>query len=133
MRRVIVHAALTAAGVALLLAGCGFADSRAPVPEFMRAKISEPPPEPPPDVRQTVRNNLDSVFVNTSYPQKIRVSPPRRDGQVWTACVRAEVTSVNGKPLGDETYRVTLGSGMILDRRRADAGDSCASENYEPI
>jgi hypothetical protein len=132
MRRVIVHAALTA-GVALLLAGCGFADSRSPVPEFMRAKVSEPPPEPPPDVRQMVRNNLDSVFVNTSYPRLVRVSPPRRDGQGWTACVRAEVTSVNGKPLGDETYRVTIGSGMILDRRRAEAGDSCASENYEPI
>jgi hypothetical protein len=132
MRRVTVHAALTA-GVALLLAGCGFADSRAPLPEFMRAKVSEPPPEPPPDVGQMVRNNLDSVFVNTSYPQKVRVSPPRRDGQGWTACVRAEVTSVNGKPLGDETYRVTIGSGMILDRRRAEAGDSCASENYQPI
>jgi hypothetical protein len=132
MRRVIVHAALTA-GVALLLAGCGFADSRSPVPEFMRAKVSEPPPEPPPDVRQMVRNNLDSVFVNTSYPRQVRVSPPRRDGQGWTACVRAEVTSVNGKPLGDETYRVTIGSGMILDRRRAETGDSCASENYEPI
>jgi hypothetical protein len=132
MRRIIVHAASTA-GVALLLAGCGIADSRSPVPEFMRAKVSEPPPEPPPDVGQMVRNNLDSVFVNTSYPKKVRVSPPRRDGQAWTACVRAEVTSVNGKPLGDETYRVTIGSGMILDRRRAEAADSCASENYEPI
>jgi hypothetical protein len=121
------------AGLALLLAGCGIADSRSPVPEFMRAKVSETPPEPPPDVRQMVRNNVDAVFVNTSYPKKVRVSPPRRDGQSWTACVRAEVTSVNGKPLGDETYRVTIGSGMILDRRRAEAGDSCASENYEPI
>jgi hypothetical protein len=132
MRRVLVHAA-SMAGLALLLAGCGIADSRSPVPEFMRAKVSETPPEPPPDVRQMVRNNLDAVFVNTSYPKKVRVSPPRRDGQSWTACVRAEVTSVNGKPLGDETYRVTIGSGMILDRRRAEAGDSCASENYEPI
>ncbi len=132
MWRVIIHAVLMAGG-ALALAGCGIADSRSPVPEFMRAKVSELPPEPPPDVRQMVRNNLDSVFVNTSYPKKVRVSPPRRDGQGWTACVRAEVVSVTGKPLGDETYRVTIGSGMILDRRRAEAGDSCASENYEPI
>ena len=49
---VLVHAALMAGG-ALVLAGCGLADSRSPVPEFMRAKASEPPPpEPPPDVRQ---------------------------------------------------------------------------------
>jgi hypothetical protein len=132
MRRVIVHAALIVGGT-LLLAGCGIADSRSPVPEFMRAKVSAPPPEPTPDVRQMVAKNLDSVFVNTSYPKKVRVSPPRRDGQGWTACVRAEITSVNGKPLGEETYRVTIGSGMILDRRRAEAGDSCQSESYEPI
>jgi hypothetical protein len=132
MRRIIVQAALIAGG-ALLLGGCGIADSRSPVPEFMRAKVSAPPPEPPPDVRQMVAKNLDSVFVNTSYPKKVRVSPPRRDGQGWTACVRAEITSVNGKPLGEETYRVTIGSGMILDRRRAEVGDSCQSESYEPI
>jgi hypothetical protein len=133
MRRVIVHAALMGAS-ALLLAGCGIADSRSPgVPEFMRAKVSAPPPEPPPDVKQMVAKNLDSVFVNTSYPKKVRVSPPRRDGQGWTACVRAEITSVNGKPLGEETYRIAIGSGMILDRRRAEVGDSCASENYEPV
>jgi hypothetical protein len=132
MRRVIVHVALMAGGAALL-AGCGVADSRSPVPEFMRAKVSAPPPEPPPDVRQMVAKNLDSVFVNTSYPKKVRVSPPRREGQSWTACVKAEVTSVNGKPLGEETYRVTIGSGMILDRRRAEAGDNCQSETYEPV
>ena len=40
------------AGGALLLAGCGFADSRSPVPEFMRTKaIDPPPPEPPPTSR----------------------------------------------------------------------------------
>jgi hypothetical protein len=132
MRRVIVHVALMAGG-AVLLAGCGVADSRSPVPEFMRAKVSAPPPEPPPDVRQMVARNLDAVFVNTSYPKKVRVSLPRREGQNWTACVKAEVTSVNGKPLGEETYRVTIGSSMILDRRRAEDGDNCQSESYEPI
>jgi hypothetical protein len=135
MRRVIVHGA-SIAGVAVVLAGCGFADSRAPVPEFMRAKASEPPPpEPAPDVRQLVREKLDSVFVNTSNPHQVRVSPPRREpqGPGWTACVRAELTSVMGKPLGTETYRVTLSGGTIIDRRRAEADDNCASESYEPI
>jgi hypothetical protein len=133
MRRLIVHVALMG-GSALLLGGCGIADSRSPVPEFMRAKVSAPPPEPaPPDVRQMVAGNLDAVFVNTSYPKKVRVSPPRRDGAGWTACVKAEVTSVNGKPLGEETYRITIGIGMILDRRRAEPDDNCASENYQPV
>jgi hypothetical protein len=135
MRRVIVHAVLMV-GVALVLAGCGIADTRSPVPEFMRAKASDPPPpEPPPDVRQVVRDKLDTVFVNTSNPREVRVSAPRRDlrGPGWTACVKAELTSVMGKPLGMETYRITVSGGAIIDRRRAEAADNCANESYEPI
>jgi hypothetical protein len=135
MGRIIVHAALMA-GAALALAGCGFADSRAPVPEFMRAKPAEPPPpEPPPDVRQLVRDNLDSVFVAASNPRGVRISPPRHEpnGPGWTACVRAELTSVTGRPLGSETYRITIGNGAIVDRRRAESDDACASESFEPI
>ncbi len=135
MRRVIVHAALMAGG-ALVLAGCGIADSRSPVPEFMRAKaLDPPPPEPPPDVRQMVRKNLDSVFVAASNPRQVRVSPPHHEanGPGWTACVRAELTSVMGRPLGSETYRITISGGAIVDRRRAETDDNCASESYEPI
>jgi hypothetical protein len=124
------------AGGALLLAGCGFADSRSPVPEFMRIKATEPPaPEPPPDVRQLVRTNLDSVFVAASQPRDVRVSPPLRQpsGLGWTACVSAELTSVTGRPLGSETYRITISSGAIVDRRRAEPEDGCASERFEPI
>ena len=135
MRRIIVHAALIAGG-ALVLAGCGIADSRSPVPEFMRAKASDPPPpEPQPDVRQLVREKLDSVFVANSYPHQVRVSPPRRDlhGSGWTACVRAELTSAMGKPLGAQTYRVTISGGVIIDRLRVEPDDVCASETYEPV
>jgi hypothetical protein len=134
MWRAIVQTVLIA-GVALALAGCGIADSRSPVPEFMRAKPSEPPPEPPPDVRQIVRDKLDSVFVAASYPRQVRVSPAHRDlhGPDWTACVRAELNSANGKPLGTQTYRITISGGVIIDRRRAEAEDVCASETYEPI
>jgi hypothetical protein len=135
MRRIIVYAALTA-GAALVLAGCGIADSRSPVPEFMRGKASEPPPpEPPPDVRRLVRERLESVFTTTSYPRQVRVSSPQHDlrGSDWLACVRAELTSVNGKPLGTETYRITISGGSIIDRRRAEASDNCAAETYEPI
>jgi hypothetical protein len=135
MRRIIVHAALMA-GLAPVLAGCGIADSRSPVPEFMRAKASDPPPpEPPPDVKRLVREKLDSVFTAASYPRQVRVSPPHHEpnGSGWTACVRADLTSVMGKPLGAETYRITISGGAIIDRRRAGADDTCASESYEPI
>jgi hypothetical protein len=125
------------AAMALALSACGFADSRSPVPEFMRAKESEPPPlEPPPDVKQMVRERLDSVFTAASNPGQVQVSPPHRDlrGQGWTACVRAlQLTSANGKPLGAQTYRITISGGEIIDRRRVEADDNCESESYEPI
>jgi hypothetical protein len=135
MRRIIVHVALLAGG-ALALAACGLADSRSPVPEFMRNKaIEPPPPEPPPDVKRLVREKPDSVFVAASKPRQIRVSSPHHDirGSDWNACVRAELTSVMGKSLGTQTYRVTISGGVIIDRRRIEAGDNCASEAYEPI
>jgi hypothetical protein len=123
--------------MALALSACGFADSRSPVPEFMRAKESEPPPlEPPPDVKQMIRERLDSVFTAASNPGQVQVSPPHRDlrGQGWTACVRAlQLTSANGKPLGPQTYRITMSGGEIIDRRRVEADDNCESETYEPI
>ena len=121
---------------ALVLTGCGLADSRSPVPEFMRAKAGDPPPlEAPPDVKQLVREKLDSVFVAQSNPQQVQVSPPRHDlrGLGWTACVKAELTNAVGKPLGMETYRITINNGAILDRSRAEGEDTCATESYQPI
>ena len=123
-------------GVAFALAGCGFADSRSPVPEFLRNKAAEPPPpEAPPDVRRLVREKLDTLFTAASNPRDVRVSPPLREarGAGWTACVRAELTSVMGKPLGAETYRVIISGDIITDRRRAEPDDNCASKAYEPI
>jgi hypothetical protein len=38
-----------------------------------------------------------------------------------------------GRPLGTETYRVAISGGVIVDRRRVEADDTCASESYEPI
>lgn len=134
MKRAIAHTVLMA-GAALLLAGCGFADSRAPLPDFMRARASEPPPEPPPDVKQMVRSQLNSVFVASSAPRDVRVSRPHHqiEGLGWTACVRAELTSATGKPLGTQTYRITIEDGVMLDRRHVEADDNCLSETYEPI
>jgi hypothetical protein len=124
------------AGAALTLAACGFADMRAPLPEFMRAKTPDPvPPEPPPDLKRLMRENLESVFTAASQPTRVRVSAPHREpaGPNWTACVRADLNSVIGKPLGTQTYRVSINGNAIIDRRRVDDDDNCASEAYEPI
>ncbi|MBJ7405782.1 MAG: hypothetical protein JHD07_21715 [Bradyrhizobium sp.] len=134
MLRIITHAALSA-GV-LVLAGCGFADSRAPVPEFMRMKEAEqPPPEAAPDVKRLVREQIDAVFLATSYPREVQVAPPHRElrGPGWTACVRAQLTSATGTPLGAQTYIVTINGGKVVDRRRAEADDICGTETYERI
>ena len=123
-------------GMAAGLTGCGFADVRAPVPAFMRNKEADPPPpEPPPDVRRLVHDHLDSVFVATSEPRNVQVSLPHREvhGIGWTACVRAEVNSSTGKPIGVETYRIGINEGEIIDRRRIDADDNCETESYEPL
>src|ERR1700685_2360747 len=129
---------ITMAGAALTLAACGLADSRMPLPlpEFMRAKPTDPPPiEQPPDIRRMVRERLDQVFVAQSNPQNVRVSEPRHElrGLGWSACVKAELTSATGKPLGEETYRISINGGVIIDRRRALPEDNCASEFYQPI
>ncbi len=75
------------------------------------------------------------MFVNTSNPQGVRVSLPHHEpkGAGWTACVKAELTSAMNKPLGTQTYFVTISGGQIIDRRRAEARDNCAAESYDPI
>src|SRR5262245_19453743 len=134
MRRIIARVVVLA-GAALALTACGLADMRAPLPEFMRAKIPDPvPAEPPPDVRRLVSENLERVFTVASQPAHVRVSAPRHEpaGTIWTACVKADLSSVVGKPLG-QTYRLTINNNAIVDRRRADDDDNCAAESYEPI
>ena len=122
--------------LALTLGGCGFADVRSPVPEFMRREAEAPPPlEPPPDVKRLVRDHLDAVFVANSYPRGVLVSRPVHEvrGTGWTACVRAEVNSATGNSIGVQTYRISIIGGVIVDRRRADPDDNCGTESYEPI
>jgi hypothetical protein len=131
-----VYVAALLAGAALMLSGCGLADSHAVWPEILKVKSTEPAPlEAPPDVKRLVASKLDSVFTAGSQPTHVRVSAPLHDpsGTGWTACVRAELTSVIGKPLGTQTYRVFINGGAIFDRRQVEADDNCLTENYEPV
>jgi len=135
MRRILVQVVLLT-GLALALSACGFADMRAPLPEFMRAKTPDPAsPEPPPDVKRLMHENMETVFTSASQPSRVRVSTPRREpaGLNWTACVRADLNSVMGKPLGTQTYRLIISGNTIVDRRRVEEDDNCASEAYDPI
>jgi hypothetical protein len=132
--RLCVAALLT--GATLVLSGCGLADSHAVWPSILRVKTPEPAPlETPPDVKQLVGAKLDSVFTAGSQATHVRVSAPLHDprGPGWTACVRAELTSVVGKPIGTETYRIFIDGGTVQDRRRVDADDNCLTESYEPV
>lgn len=134
-RRMILGGAMVLGG-ALALAGCGLADSRSPLPEFLRAKEADPlPPEAAPDVGALVSKEIDVIFLQSSYPHDVRVSPPHRDlrSNAWIACVRAELTSATGTPLGSQTYRVTITDGEITDRRRVENEDNCASEHYTQV
>jgi hypothetical protein len=127
--------ALAMAGAAVTLTGCS-ADSHATLPKMMLAKEAEPRQlDPQPDVKQLLRDKLDSVFTAASHPRHVRVSPPRRqpNGPGWSACVKAEVNSVIGRSLGTQTYLATISGGVILDRRRVEPDDNCASETSEGI
>jgi hypothetical protein len=135
MRRIVIHIALMA-GAALMLGGCGFGDVRSPLPEFLRAKAPEPPAlEPAPDVKRILKEKLDAVFTAASQPSNVRVSEPRPNlrGPGWTACVKAEVLSVTGQPLGTQTYRVEISVGVIADRQKVEPEDTCNAEKYETI
>lgn len=134
------HSALMTAiawiALASTVSGCGTADSRASVPEFMRAREPAPPgPEPAPDVKRLVNANLDSIFLASSYPRNMRVSEPHRAvrGDGWTACVRADLTSATGSPLGSQTYRLLITEDGIKDRRRVGNEDNCVSESFTPL
>jgi hypothetical protein len=134
MRPILFRMALTISA-ALMLTACA-ADSHSMLPDIMKAQASMArPPDPTPDVKQLVRSKLDTVFIATSLPREVRVSPPHRDvrGQGWTACVRAELNSATGSALGTQTYRITIEDGSIVDRRRVGKDDNCVSEKYEPV
>jgi hypothetical protein len=117
-----------------MLGGCT-ADAYSAFPTFMRAKVPEiPAPEEPPAVAAIVREQLSSLFLEGSLPHHIQVSAAHRDPRAlnWIACVKAEVNSATGRPMGSRIYRIAIAGGKIVDRRLSDI-DNCSTEHYEPI
>ena len=121
---------------AVLLCGCGLADSHAVlVPESFRA------PEPPqqqiqtPDVHALLRADPTGLFLASANPTNIRVSAaePSVSGLTWTACVKADVTGMSGNVIRDQILQIEIFGGQIRDRRRADATSPCLRAAYEPL
>jgi hypothetical protein len=135
MRRGIVRIA-GVMGMALGLAGCGLADSHASLPEFMRVRSNDVrPSDPQPDIRKILQDTPNSVFTPESHATGIQISALRRmpNGSGWTVCVRADLTSVVGRPIGTQTYLAMIEHNVVVDRRRSEADDNCTTEAYTPL
>jgi hypothetical protein len=121
---------------AALLSGCGLADSHAVlVPQSFRAP--EPPPQQiqTPDVHALLRADPTALFMASTNPTNIRVSPaePSVTGVTWTACVKADITGMGGNVIRDQILQIEIFGGRIRDRRRADATSPCLHASYEPL
>src|SRR5882724_10368626 len=124
------------AGAAIILAGCGMADSHSSLPKVFRQPEQQArEPEPPPDVKRLVRDNIASVFAASAHPSDISVSPPRHDlhGSGWTACIKASVMGMSNHSIGTQTFVVAIENDKIWNRHRANIDDSCDSQTYEPL
>lgn len=127
---------MCAMGMALGLAGCGVADSHASLPAFMRTRSNDMHAlDPQPDIRKLLNDASNSVFTPESHATNIRISAPRRmpNGPGWTVCVRADLTSVIGRPIGTQTYLATIENSVVADRHRSDENDNCDTETYTPL
>ena len=122
------------AGALMLLAGCtiGSLSSLFPGPT---AAAPPRPQDPEPDIVPFVRTHLDTIFSSFAQPKNVSVAPPRREvnSYGWTTCVRANVSSVVGSPIGERIYFIIIENGMILDRRLARPEDGCEREAYRPL
>jgi hypothetical protein len=133
MRGASIHFA--AFGILTTLAGCGTVDSGATYfPEVMRVKAPPPAaPDPAPDVRALLQNNLSAVFLPQAAPTNISYSAPKPSFAEWTTCVKASVSGATGRPIGTQTYLVNIDHGQVSRRERVDVRHWCATERYSPL
>jgi hypothetical protein len=127
---------LTLSLSALLLSGCGLADSHSTfVPQPFRAPEPQQLQAETPDVRALVLADPNGLFLSSASPRNIRISPaqPSIPGLSWTACVKADVTGMSGNIISDQILQIEIAAGKIRDRRRADAKSPCIHATYEPL
>ena len=120
----------------VLLTGCGRVDSQALFfPEIIRqAQPDRRLPDPEPDSARLIRENLKSVFTESSQPSNVRLSGLRRnlDDAGWNLCIKAIVTTLNKAKLA-RTYVVQFDRGEIGLRRTATPADGCEAEQYTQL
>jgi hypothetical protein len=121
---------------AVLLSGCGLADSRSTfVPQAFRAPEIPQAPAETPDVRALVLADPNGLFLSSASPRNVRFSQaqPSIPGLSWTACIKADVTGMSGNTINDQILQIEIAAGKIRDRRRADANGPCMHAAYEPL
>jgi hypothetical protein len=134
MHRSVYPVALVSA--ALLLSGCGMADSHSTfVPQAFRAPEPPQPQIETPDVRALVLADPNGLFLSSANPTNVRISQaqPAIPGLSWTACIKANVTGMGGNAINDQILQVEIVGNKIRDRKRAEAGSPCLSAVYEPL
>jgi hypothetical protein len=132
MRGALIYFA--AFGILTMLAGCAVDSGATYFPESMRVKAPKPATaEPPPDVKALLQSNLSVVFLPQAAPTNISFSAPKPSFTEWTTCVKAFVNGATGRPIGSQTFLVSIDHGQISRRERVDTGHWCATEHYEPL
>ena len=93
-------------------------------------------PDPQPDHRKLIADNLKNLFSADAHVRDITVSElsqvPSPAGLTWGACVRVAATSMTGRPTAPRTYVITFSRNTIAERRAA-SGDDCAGATLTPL
>lgn len=104
------------------------------VPEFFRQPAPPSKIEQPPDIAAILHRDLMAVFSKGSHPVNVRFSlpiPTKYGG--WDTCIRASVTGVTGRQIGEQTYLVTIDHDQIGRRELVDDKHRCGQEKYESL
>ncbi len=113
----------------VVLTGCSYISPPPPPPP-------QPAPQPLPSPRQIIAHSTDVLFDAAANPSNVTISELRRFatvlGSEFGVCLRASVTDRAGKR-HVATYVVLVSSNRVTDRRRAQPGDGCDRETYQPL
>jgi hypothetical protein len=93
-------------------------------------------PDPPPDHRKIIADNLKTLFSPDAQVRNVMVSElmqvPSSAGQVWGTCVRVSATGSSGRPTLPRTYVFTFRRNEVAERRPAEGSD-CAGAKLERL